>query len=640
MSTKTLRIKKLSRFPKTGDFDELNFEPGFNILVGQPNTGKTQWLRMLSFLMGDRETNPVKIFNEALVDKYESIEGVFLIDEQEITLRRYWKQPGNRGKVFVDDVPIGVDQFSEYFLSLLEIPVLHYPQGNPLSSRTWPELSWRELLRHIYRKQKSWENLASKQVEVAQHACILQFLGIAEYLFSSEYEKLAEKQKEIYRQEVLKSEFVNTLNQVSRELLNERGLGVAITAPSIDSAIQNLTSEFENLQKKRTDFLDSLHQEVLRESSSEQVEILEQSNEKWKQLQSNKKSTLSQLISTQSRLNDLENYSLKIAAEISRIERAKSAGRVFRDLRVTHCPVCEQPVKYERLNSDDCYLCGQPVDLNETKERISEQRLDFEQDQLQGEAKEAQELIDMVRQELEGLEYQQRTVNEEISHLQHKIRATQITAVALLPPEISQIDMDLGRLQERIHQLERVKSVLRKQEDISDSISQLEHDIHQLELEVAKLSQEINFEEASSYLTTQMNTYLNLIKSTNPDSWTQGELSLRLREKGFIFKAGKNSVNKLGATLTRYFLAAYNYALLSLSNSDKYHYPGLTILEFPANFSDGSTEIEVRDHENFILKPFISLVNQPDMQNTQVIAVGRAFENLQNIHRVELNHVW
>ena len=28
------------------------------------------------------------------------------------------------------------------------------------------------------------------------------------------------------------------------------------------------------------------------------------------------------------------------------------------------------------------------------------------------------------------------------------------------------------------------------------------------------------------------------------------------------------------------------------------------------------------------------------MQNTQVIAVGRAFEGLENVHRIELTQVW
>jgi DNA repair ATPase RecN len=155
MTTKTLIIKQLSRLPKTGNFDELNFEPGVNVLVGQPNTGKTQWLRMFNFLMGDRDSNPANAFDESLVNKYDSVKGIFVAGDEEIILERNWKQSGNKGKVFINGEPITTDNFSAYLLSLLEIPTVHYPQGNPLSLRTWPELSWQSLLRHIYRRQTS-----------------------------------------------------------------------------------------------------------------------------------------------------------------------------------------------------------------------------------------------------------------------------------------------------------------------------------------------------------------------------------------------------------------------------------------------------------------------------------------------------
>jgi len=89
-----------------------------------------------------------------------------------------------------------------------------------------------------------------------------------------------------------------------------------------------------------------------------------------------------------------------------------------------------------------------------------------------------------------------------------------------------------------------------------------------------------------------------------------------------------------------YFLAAYNYGLLSLSNKGQYHYPSFSILEFPANFVDGSQSVEVRNLENFILQPFIDLLTQEDMHNAQVIAVGRAFEGLENVHKIELTEVW
>jgi hypothetical protein len=624
MTTKTLIIKQLSRSPKTGDSDELNFEPGVNVLVGQPNTGKTQWLRMFNFLMGDRDSNPANAFDENLVNKYDSVKGVFIVGDEEIILERRWKQAGNKGKVFVDGMPIPADNFSSYLLPRLEIPTVHYPQGNPLSLRTWPELSWQSLLRHIYRRQTSWGELVNKQPEVDQHACILLFLGIAEYLFSSEYEQLAEKQKEIYRQQVRKEEFVGTLNQISRELLNE----------------QHLDAEVDSLLNQRTALLHSLQENILQESSPEQMVAFEQLSDRWSRLQASRSEVSLQIQSTQARLKDLEDYSTKIRDELSRIERARSAGQVFRDLRVTHCPVCEQPVDSKNMSLDHCYLCGQPTDLNLNEGSASEQRLDFEIEQLRGENQEAQELVEVVHSELESLISHQRLIDEELTYIQRQMRPTQIAAAAILPPEISQIDMDLGRIQERMRQLERVKIALELQEDLSEQISQIESEIRVLEVEVARASQEINFERSSSFLVDQMNTYLNTIKLKNPNSWTQSEVGLRLKERSFAFTVGKNRVSSLGATMTLYFLAAYNYALLSLSNDEKYHYPGLSILEFPANFADGSKNVIVRDHENFILEPFIDLVSQKGMQNTQVIAVGRSFEGLQNVHRIELNHVW
>lgn len=640
MAKKTLMIKQLSRLPKTGDFDELNFKPGVNVLVGESSTGKTQWLRMFSFLMGDRDSNPSNAFEEQLVNKYNSIRGIFTIDGEEVVLERHWKQPRNKGKIFINESPIKAEDFSSYFLSRLEIPILNYPQGNPLSPRTWPELSWRSLLRHIYRRQSSWSELADKQPEVEQHACILLFLGIAEYLFSSEYQKLAEKQKEIYKQEIRKEEFVGTLNQISRELLNGQELGVFATTNSIDSAIQHLDNEAQKLLNQRATLLNTLQEDVLQESSSEQVAIFEQLSDRWSRLQGSKNEVSLKIESSQARFKDLEDYIIKIREELSRIERARSAGQVFRDLRITHCPACEQPVKSKDTSSAHCYLCGQPTDPNLNEDSASEQRLDFEIEQLRGENQEAQELINLVRSELKSLLSHQRFIDEEIAHIRQQMKSTQIAAAAILPPELSQIDMNLGRIQEQTKQLERIKSALELQEDLSEQIAQIENEIGDLEAEVARASQEINFEISSSLFVSQMNYYLEVIKQINPNSWTQGEVELRLREKGFTFMAGQNRASSLAATMKLYFLAAYNYALLALSSNEKCHYPGLSILEFPPKFDDVSQQSINRGQVNFILTPFIDLVNQENMQNTQVIAVGRSFEGLQNVHRIELNHVW
>lgn len=636
MITKTLIIKNLSRFPKTGSFDELTFEQGVNVLVGNHNTGKTQWLLMLNYLMGDSDGNPANAFHNDLVQKYDSISGIFLINGEEISLERRWKEPGMKGKVFINGEPISAKEFSSHLMSKLNIPLLHYPQGNPLSPRTWPELSWRSLLRHIYRNQKSWSEIISKQPEIEQHACLMLFLGIAEYLFSNTYEQLVSMQKEFYRKQVEKEQFMKTLNQISKEIMNEQELGVALTSDSINAVLRRIDTESEELANQREELLNSLRDEVIGESQMGgreferlariRSEILVRENEAAEEIRM-----------TQARLRELREYFSKIEDEVSRVERAKMAGEVFRELRVTHCPVCEKPVKSGNRSQGHCYLCGQTNDTSSPDVITSEQRLEFEIRQLREEKKEAEELIHNTSNFLDEKFQEQRSISEEFLLIESQIRPIQSMASAIMPPEISLIDMELGGLQERKRQLERIKGLLDLQENLSEQIDSLEHELNRLEIEVKALSNNINFEQVGDVMVANINTYLNAIRAKNPKSWTHGQVGLRLKERSFTFTVGENKLASIGATLSLYFYVAYNYALLALSNKEQFHYPGLTILEFPPTFEDGSS---VADKENFIIEPFVELLGHQGMENTQVIAVGSSFKDLQGAHRVELSHIW
>src|ERR1700758_4377152 len=100
-----LIIKKITRTTNDGVKEFLEFTSGVNVLEGNPNAGKTVWMNMIDFLLGD--TSPVEeaIGNEdsqaqKLFDKYVSIEGIIQIDDKEITLERRWQEPGLKSKIF------------------------------------------------------------------------------------------------------------------------------------------------------------------------------------------------------------------------------------------------------------------------------------------------------------------------------------------------------------------------------------------------------------------------------------------------------------------------------------------------------------------------------------------------------------
>jgi hypothetical protein len=161
-----LSIGSLQRRLTSGNTEALQFEPGVNVLVGPPNTGKTKWLETLDYLLGDTGGSPFEgQGEEPLADKYDSAGVELLIREEKLNVERRWKEAGAKNKIFVNGVPFTPADFQRLLLEKLRIPLLHFPKGNPMSGQTWPELSFRTLLRHMYRRQRFWGDIADQQPE-------------------------------------------------------------------------------------------------------------------------------------------------------------------------------------------------------------------------------------------------------------------------------------------------------------------------------------------------------------------------------------------------------------------------------------------------------------------------------------------
>lgn len=84
-----------------------------------------------------------------------------------------------------------------------------------------------------------------------------------------------------------------------------------------------------------------------------------------------------------------------------------------------------------------------------------------------------------------------------------------------------------------------------------------------------------------------------------------------------------------------YFLVAYHYGLLTLSAQAQCHYPGLAILDMPAEFAGELIE----DKENFIVQPFIELLEREKFSRTQMIITGASFVRLEGAARRHLTEV-
>lgn len=635
MQRARLMLHEVTRYPADGSEDRLSFVAGVNAICGRPNTGKTEWLKMIDFLFGKRGTAENSL-SEGLSLKYDEVHADISINGEAVHLERRWKERGSRTSVFLNGEKLDANGFSEAILNMLGIPVLHYPQGDPYGSRSWPLLGWRSLLRHIYRRQEYWSDIADEQPDSEQHACIMQFLGAAQHVFSDEYGEMVTNEKEIRRLKTMREQFIDLLQQISAELMSEDELGVGLTPQSIADAITRLRQHIDQLATRRQAVLAGMHSDMQsqtppspsrpEELGRELVAVQTQGDER-----------LMELEGTRQRLREIAEYGTAAQAELARLERAEVAGGVLSGLRITHCPACDREI--HDVTRGSCCLCKRPLQEDGTGTTEAEHRIAFEKRQLQSEIQEAADLANVLRQDEERLVSLVQALGTRASEIETALQPVRSAAAATaIPQEVQVIDVETGRLHERIRQLERVAGVLDRREAIADEIAVLTRRVAELEAEVARQAAAVSYETSGDKLSDGMMEYLAQINQARPNMWSQGYVSVDLHQRDFDMRVGnRHWGNRLGGTLRLYFLLSYHYALLRLSVDEDCHYPGLVILDFPPQLDDGTL---IGDQENFVLEPFIGLTARQGMEATQVIVAGNAFEGLEGAHMTELSRVW
>jgi hypothetical protein len=87
-----------------------------------------------------------------------------------------------------------------------------------------------------------------------------------------------------------------------------------------------------------------------------------------------------------------------------------------------------------------------------------------------------------------------------------------------------------------------------------------------------------DFDAAASKLEDGMNSYLTAINFQRPGVWRHNPVVVDVSRSNFTIRVGARRWHAaLGGTDTLYFLMAYHYGLLMLSDKPDCNYPGLSI---------------------------------------------------------------
>lgn len=635
MSRAYLSVSNVSRRLSTGNTEELTFAPGVNLLVGRPNTGKTKWLQTLDFLLGDTGDNPFEGAEETgLAEKYDAAAARLSINGEEVLVERRWREPRAKSMVFIDGEGMPAREFQHWLMERVGIPLLHFPKGNPMSGQTWPELSFRMLLRHIYRQQRFWGGIADQQPEGEQHASLLQFLGLAERIYTDDYGELISLKMQAEKLRARREQYGQTLEDLARDVLSEPGMSVSVTPASIGSALERLAQKTDALRERRNEVLTNGRDRViapehrghlawLGERRANALVGLEEDRRKLK--------------AAEERAEEMRRYRRDLTDELDRIARAEDAGVVLADLRITHCPACDQIVADRAEDADRCFLCHQNLPDEPSIPELGSVRLRFERDRLSGEIKEADELLGLLDRQRKKLAGRIVVTEESLWAIERELEPARQAVSALVQEEVSAIDVALGQASERERQISRIAAALDVGADLDERIRQFERQIEPLQERVDALLGTVDFESAADLLENGMNDYLNALNLHRPGVWRHSAVSIDVSRSGFALRVGRRRWHAaLGGTDTLYFLMAYHFGLLTLSNKPGCHYPGIAIIDLPGEFSGEAVE----DKENFIVQPFIDLLDRDEYSGAQLIIAGASFAGLEGAHSQRLSHVY
>lgn len=627
MTKGRIRFGLVERQLASGEVETLDLQPGVNVIVGEPNTGKTMWLRMLDFLLGSPD-KPADALSDEVAEKYDSIGAEVFLGNGPYRFERRWKEKGRQGTVFIDEQPMAAAEAQAFILEKLSVPPLNYPHGNPHSTRTWPALTFRELLRHIYRRQDCWTDLADKQADSTQHAALMQFLGLAEHIFTKEFGELVSAQQEHARLAARADQFQETLNNVARELLPPSEAMVAVTPDAVRTAMEAVDVQLKDLAASR----EAAIREVLSGGAGgELTQEIERLSERRAELQSQREELAIQVKRNSRRHSELEAYGKELAAEQRKLARAATADRLMAGLRVTHCPVCDQTVRGKSEEPGTCVLCAQPMATPNLE--TARARLKFERAQVGSEVKEATQLEAAARKLTDESRRTLREVEAELANIEATLAPARRKLAGLVQSAPDTISIEIGRAQSRMEQLERVKAAHDQNVQLANDIAALDKRKKELDTLVRKESETLDFEGAEEILANGFNDYLTAIERERPETWKQKEIGVALSRGSSSIRVGPRRWKRaLGGTNTLYFLMAYQYSLLRLAREQDCHFPGLVIVDFPPTLEG----VAVRDKENFIVKPFVALAKEQDAA-VQVIFTGASFHGLEGPNRIEFS---
>jgi hypothetical protein len=570
-----LRTLSVRLVQAAGEIEEYNLgNAALTVITGPRNSSKTTTLKVIDYCLGGRDSI-AEALGAAIEDKYVQVGIDIAIDGQRFKIRRSFDH-GLRNRIYIDDrVDVPSQDFSRWILEKLAWPQLTIPLGrNALTAQQQTPLTFRNMLRHIYRREDSWTDFAVKEQEFLRRAVISLFLGFAQIRYQTADYELGQALRALAAAEAVHRDVLESTNEAVQALVRQLGLPPVVDSDSLGGVREELA---QRLVAARTE-KDSLEASATRAiQPSDDVPGLDPTlPQRLEKASAEAASAAEQAAGLQLVLTEHLQSRALVEADVSRLHRLIDAATVFDELPVRICPACEQAVDPARSdNPTICYLCAQPVAGD-----IRQRRAEREQRTLAAELSDLTEAITRVQEDLRVVHVIEEDAAKLRSQLSRRLHDTRAARLAPFMAALEDIAAEIGRIEQQLAALPALETILARRNAAADDVETAQQEVNRLtKLAAADALAPTDISQRCAKLADRMNEFIMNFESRD---WVEGLVTISADE--LTFYVGTRPWNdSLGAEARVLFFLAYNYALLHLDVDlgRRAYPPGILLLDNP-----------------------------------------------------------
>ena len=172
------------------------------------------------------------------------------------------------------------------------------------------------------------------------------FLGLAEHVFSSDLSTLTDKRKRLAHLETRQEYFRELMQKLLPDLMGDSDLSSGVTAGAVEKAVERIEAELGQVAQRRN----VLMAEVRDQASRSARRTWPNSGRAKSDPASERTGARGELAALNDRVKELDEYNTGLKREAQRLDRADAAADVLEDIKVTHCPACDQSSRRERIS--------------------------------------------------------------------------------------------------------------------------------------------------------------------------------------------------------------------------------------------------------------------------------------------------